>query len=129
MVMDMIKKLTEKLIGTTRVSYEADSEENVEEYIEVNPKKDRSSSNKMLKYFIINDYGDIKNILDYIREGNIIILANIKTLKNKDITELKRAITKIKRTCEAVGGDVIGIDENFIIIHPNDVIVSKEDLE
>ncbi len=111
MVMKSLKKFAESLIGTTRVSYDNDLETENEEYVEVKPKKDYLNAKKVIKYFIISDYSDIKTILDYMREGNTIIFANIKTLKGKDITELKRAIQKIKRTCEAVGGDIVGIEE------------------
>lgn len=128
MVLKGLKKFTESLFGTNRVSYEANMEEEPEEYFEVTPKKNKLDSKLTIKYFLVNDYGDIKNILDYVREGNTIVIANIKTLKGKDITELKRAIQKIKKTCEAVGGDIVGLEENFLLIHPSDIIVSKEDL-
>lgn len=128
MVFKGLKKFTDRLIGTTHVSYD-DGLNEEDDYIEVKPAKDSSSTQVLIKYFIINDYSDVKSILEFVREGSSVIFANIKPLKTKDITELKRAISKIKKTCEAVGGDIVGIEENFILIYPDFASVSKEDFE
>jgi len=128
MVFEGIKNITEKIMGTKRVSYE--EEMNTDgDYVEVVPNKNNSSSKVLIKYFIINDFSDIKPILDLVRDGRSVIFANIKQLRSKDITELKRMLSKIKKTCEAVGGDIIGLDENFILIYPEYAEVSKEDFE
>lgn len=128
MVMKFFKDLVEKISGTTYLKYENEDEDQ-DEYVEVVPKKDTGKTKVQIKYFVISDYSDVKGILDFVREGYSIIFAKIKTLKNKDVTELKRAILKIKKTCEAVGGDIVGIDEDFILIIPSYAKVSKEDFE
>ncbi len=128
MVFDSLKKITEKMIGTKHISYSADKEAN-DDYVEVNVNNKENKNKILIKYFILEDYNDMKPILDYIREGNSIILANIKPLKSKDMSDLKRAISKIKKTCEAVGGDIVGIDEYFILIYPDYAEISKEDFE
>lgn len=130
MVFDFIKKFAEKVSGTTHMSPEnSSSEDSEDEYVEVTPQKDPSRAKVQIKYMVITDYADIKPILDYVREGYYIILAKIKELKSKDVSELKRAILKIKKTCEAVNGDVVGIDEDFILVVPSFAKVSKEDIE
>lgn len=129
MVFKELKKFTEKLVGTTRLSYDEDIDSTEDEYIEVREDKGKQKEKLKIKYFIINDYNDIKGIIDYVREGNAIIFANIKPLRNRDLTELKRAIQKIRKTCEAVGGDIVGLEENFILVYPDFVTVSKEDFE
>jgi SepF-like predicted cell division protein (DUF552 family) len=117
-------------LGLTSIYSSYDEDLNSEdEYIEVRPKKDNTRDKIQIKYFIISDYNDTKVILDHVREGNSIILANIKPLRTKDLTELKRSISKIRKTCEAVGGDIVGIEENLIIIYPDFAVVSKEDFE
>lgn len=128
MVFEKLKELKEKLMGTRRISYEDDFEEGGE-YVEVKKNIREDRPRLLIKYFIIKDYSDVKTILNFIREGDTIIFANIKPLKSKDITELKRAISKIKKTCDAVDGDVIGLEENFILVYPNYVSVSKDDFE
>jgi len=126
---DFLKKFAEQISGTTRMSPEEASGEEANDYVEVSPQKDASKAKVQIKYIVLTDYADIKPILDYVREGFYIVFAKIKELKAKDVTELKRAILKIKKTCEAVGGDVVGIDEDFILVVPSFARVSKEDIE
>ena len=62
---------------------------------------------------------DVKDALDALREGYTIALINIKPLRDKDMVELKRAIEKIKKTCDALEGDLAGVSENFIVVTPS----------
>ena len=90
-----------------------------DEYLEIDPTKDVGTKAKiMVRSFIVSDFGDIKDALDSIREGYTIALINIKPLKDKDIVELKRAVNKIKKTCDAVDGDIAGISEDWIVVTP-----------
>jgi SepF-like predicted cell division protein (DUF552 family) len=68
--------------------------------------------------FVMEDFEDIKPILNSLREGTTIALVNIKPLKEKDIIELKRAINKLKKTCDAIGGDIAGFGEDYIVATP-----------
>jgi len=43
---------------------------------------------------------------------------HIKDLRKKDINELKRAVERLKKTCTAMNGDIVGVDEDFLIITP-----------
>ncbi|MCL5018415.1 MAG: cell division protein SepF, partial [Candidatus Pacearchaeota archaeon] len=43
---------------------------------------------------------------------------DIKTLKQKDPIELKRAVAKIKKTTEALEGNIAGFGENLLIVTP-----------
>ncbi len=115
---------------TTRVKYSEDySEPDSGDYIEVEPGNKEKSPKIFVKYFVLKDYADTKQLLNHIREGYSIIFAKIKQLRTKDVTELKRVIRKIKKTCEAVNGDIMGVDEDYIVIVPSFVKVSKEDIE
>jgi len=40
-------------------------------------------------------------------------------LKEKDVSELKRAIDKLKKTIEANEGDIAGFGENWLIATPS----------
>lgn len=73
----------------------------------------------MVRPFVIEDFESVKPILDSLREGHTIALVNIKPLKDKDLVELKRAINKIKKTCDAVEGDIAGFGENWIAAVPS----------
>ena len=69
--------------------------------------------------FVIEDFEGIKPILDSLREGHTIALINIKPLKDKDLVELKRAINKLKKTCDAIEGDIAGFGDNWIAAVPS----------
>src|SRR3989338_2734293 len=69
--------------------------------------------------FVIEEFEHIKPILDVLREGATIALVNIKPLKDKDLVELKRAINKLKNTCDAIEGDIAGFGEDWIAAVPN----------
>ncbi|MFT4283099.1 MAG: cell division protein SepF [Candidatus Woesearchaeota archaeon] len=91
-----------------------------DEYVELNTNYSDSSDNQkvVVRPFVIDDFVDVKPVLDALREGNTVCLLNIKPLREKDIVELKRAINKIKKTIEAVSGDIAGFGEDYIIVAP-----------
>lgn len=116
-----IKEFLSKLTGKTVIK-----KEDEEEFIELEPEELHKKSAKIyIKYFILTDFADIKPVIDSLREGYTIALMKIKPLKDKDMNELKRAINKVKRTCEAIDGEIVGIDEDWIIAVPNFVEVYK----
>ncbi len=105
-------------LGFEPVSEMTDSPE--EDYVEIDTKRDISKRNKIqVKPFIIENFEDIKETLDALREGYTIALVNIKPLKDRDITELKRAVNKIKKTCDAIEGDIAGFGEDWIVVTPS----------
>ncbi len=90
-----------------------------EDYVEIDPTKDIGGKAKIVvKSFTITDFNDIKDTLDALREGYTIALVNIKPLKDKDIMELKRAVNKLKKTCDAIEGDIAGVSEDWIVVTP-----------
>ena len=98
---------------------EADLTPSEEEYVEIDTKKELGRRSKIqVKPFIIENFDDVKETLDALREGYTIALVNIKPLKDKDIAELKRAINKIKKTCDAIEGDIAGFGEDWIVVTP-----------
>ena len=71
-------------------------EERGEEYVEIGSEvRDEDKAKIIVKPFVIEDFDDIKPILDSLREGYTIALVNIKPLKEKDLVELKRAVNKL----------------------------------
>lgn len=91
-----------------------------DEYVEIDTEKDKGPKAKIIvRPFVIEDFSDIKGTLDALREGYTIALINIKPLKDKDIVELKRAVNKLKKTCDAMEGDIAGFGEDWIVITPS----------
>ncbi|MBU0756904.1 MAG: cell division protein SepF [Nanoarchaeota archaeon] len=98
-----------------------------DEYLELDSVKGADRSSKIIvRPFIIEDFSDIKTILDTLREGYTIALVNIKPLKEKDLVELKRAINKLKKTCDAIDGDIAGFGDDYIIVTPNFAEIYRE---
>ena len=119
-----LSKLKEKVSGTgSEVVHEAEEEEG---YVELGADVDAESRSKTtVRPFVIEDFDSIKPILDSLREGNTIALINIKPLKDKDIIELKRAINKIKKTTDAIEGDIAGFGDNWIAAVPHDTCIYR----
>ena len=91
------------------------------EFIEIDLEKEKSNSKVLVKTFVLKVYEDINPILNALREGYTIAVIDIKTLKSKDVVELKRAISKIKKTVEALEGKIAGFGENVVIATPSKV--------
>ncbi len=112
----MKEKFSEKMGGEeVDVPVEA-----AEEYVELGPEKlEEGKAKIVVRPFVIEDFDDIKPILDSLREGYTIALINIKPLKEKDLIELKRAINKLKKTTDAIEGDIAGFGEDYIVVTPS----------
>jgi len=99
---------------------EEEATDESEEYVELDSSKTSDAGQKIIvKPFVLEDFTDIKQILDALREGNTICLVNIRPLKEKDLIELKRAINKLKKTCDAIEGDIAGFSDDYIVITPS----------
>lgn len=120
-----LKEIKEKVAGKISKQLVAQPTTEEEEFIELEPTVQKRTAKIHVKYFILTDFADIKGVLDSLREGYTIALLKIKPLKEKDMAELKRAISKIKKTVEALNGEVVGIDEDWIIAVPSFVEVYK----
>ncbi len=114
--MGTLSRIKNKLLGTD-IDY---SEEFTDDYVEIDTKKDIGKKSKVVvRPFIIGEFTDVKDALDALREGYTIALINIKPIRDKDIVELKRAINKLKKTCDAIEGDIAGFGEDWIVVTPS----------
>ncbi len=112
---DFLLHLKEKFTKPT----DDDAAEHTENsYVEVAPEKKEEKSKVIVRPFVMEEFEDIKEVLDVLREGSTIALVNIRPLKEKDLVELKRAISKLRKTCEAIDGDVAGFGEDYVVAVP-----------
>ncbi len=88
-------------------------------YVELDHHVEDSKSKIIVRPFMIKEFEDIKDILDSLRKGQTIALINIRPLKDKDLIELKRAVNKIKKTCDAIEGEIAGFGEDYIVVVPS----------
>jgi len=102
------------------------NDEAAQEFIEIDLGKEKSDSKVVIKTFVLKVYEDVNPILSALREGYTIVVIDIKQLKSKDIVELKRAISKIKKTVEALEGKIAGFGDNVVIATPSKVFEIKK---
>ncbi|MGB9707786.1 MAG: cell division protein SepF [Candidatus Pacearchaeota archaeon] len=96
------------------------------DYIEVDVGKEEAKKMKIVvRPFVLKTFDDVNKILEILREGYTIALIDIKPLKQKDISELKRAVSKLKKTVDALEGNIAGFGENTIVATPSFVEVYK----
>jgi SepF-like predicted cell division protein (DUF552 family) len=104
MVVEKLKKLKEKL------------EKKNEEFLEVETGFEEESKLNV-RIDSLKSYSDVDRVLQFLREGSVVFL-RIKDLRSKDINELKKSVEKIKKTCAAMDGDIVGVEEDFLVITP-----------
>ena len=92
--------------------------ENSPEYIEIDLGREVKKSKVIVRPFVLRSFEDVNPILNALREGYTIAVIDFKSLKKRDIIELKRAISKIKKTVDALEGSISGFGESIIIATP-----------
>ncbi|MDP2906387.1 MAG: cell division protein SepF [Nanoarchaeota archaeon] len=113
-------KLKDKIIRGITIEDETFPEEYGEDYLEIDTEQaTRPKSKILIKPFVIREFEDVKPALDALRDGYTIALVNIRPIKDKDIVELKRAVNKLKKTCDAINGDIAGFGEDWIVVTPS----------
>ncbi|SRR3989344_424378 len=94
--------------------------ESQEEYVEIDLDAAEQKENQVLvKPFVLRHFDDVNEVLNSLREGYTIAVIDIKPLKSKDVIELKRSVSKIKKTIEALEGSIAGFGDNIIIATPS----------
>ncbi|MFH1585396.1 MAG: cell division protein SepF [archaeon] len=99
-----------------------------DEYIEIDLAQPEKENKVLVKLFILKNYDEVNDILNALREGYTIAIIDIKTLRQKDSIELKRAISKIKKTTDALEGSIAGFGENMVIVTPSFAKIHKDTL-
>ncbi|MGM5485084.1 MAG: cell division protein SepF [Nanobdellota archaeon] len=116
-----MKKFFNKIRGSLK-NEETNKETNKgeEEYVELDTaSSEESDQNVTVRPYVLEDFSEVKQILDTLRKGDTIALINIKPLKDKDLVELKRSINKLKKTCNAIDGDIAGFGDDYIVVVPS----------
>ena len=96
------------------------------DYVEVDLGQEIKKDKVIVKPFVLKKFEDTNEILNSLREGYNIVVVDIRPMKGKDTMDLKRAILKIKKTVEAIEGDVAGFGDNIIIATPGFAQIYKQ---
>ena len=114
----VFKKIREAFTNT--------GEESIDnEYLEIDLEQDKKVNKVLVRLFVLKDYEDANLVLNALRDGYTIAIVDIKTLKKKDPIELKRAISKIKKTVEALEGSIAGFGD-VVIATPSFATIPRE---
>ena len=95
------------------------------EYIEIDIGKEMKKAKILVKPFILKKFEDVNEVLNYLREGYTIAIIDIKPLKAKDIIEVKRAISKLKKTADALECNIAGFGDGIVIVTPQFAEIAK----
>lgn len=112
-----IKKLLDRL--------KTEEEEN---YVELGGEQEELSPRMLIEVEKMSDFADSDRLIKKVREGRVLLI-KIKELKEKDMTELKRAVEKVKKTCTAINGDIAGIGDDWIVVTPSVARVHRESIQ
>jgi SepF-like predicted cell division protein (DUF552 family) len=72
----------------------------------------------------VSEFGDTERVLKQVREGQIVLM-KVKALKEKDLGELKRVVERFKRTVLAQNGDIVGVEQDWLLLVPEHVTVHR----
>ncbi len=107
----------------------SDSGSEAEEYLEIDLGSDKKERKILVKLFSLKQYEDVNEVLNALREGYTIAIIDIQTLRKKDPIELKRAISKVKKTTDALEGSIAGFGENTVIVTPSFAKIEKQEIQ
>lgn len=100
-----------------------------EEYLELNIEGETKKPGKLtIVIENLNSYADSDRIQRRVREGAVVLI-KIRDLKDKDVEELKRSISRIKKTCDAIGGDIAGISDEWVLVTPCSATIERQRVE
>lgn len=118
---DLFSNVKNKIKSGMTTAKDDFGDEGEEEYLELDtdaPTVGGRRTKILVRPFVLEDFSDVKPIIESLREGYTICLVNIRPLKAKDVVELKRAINKLKKTCDALSGDIAGFSEEWVVVTP-----------
>jgi len=124
MVKRVLKRIADSLKRFGSDDYEMPVES--DEYVQVVSENEEGKAKIVVRPFILEDFEDIKEVIDALREGYTIALINIRPLRDRDLVELKRAINKLKKTCDAIDGDIAGFGEDWVAVVPSFATIYRE---
>lgn len=97
-----------------------DNDEEVieEDFVELDAKMTEQNQKVVVRAETLREFDDVEKVQEHLR-NNRIIWVNIKPLKQKDMSKLKRAVKRLKKTVRSVDGDIAGVDEDWIVVTPS----------
>ena len=105
------------------------SKELVEDnFVELDAQMAESDTKVVIKAETLQEYDDIEKVQDHLRNEHIVWI-NIAPLKSKDMTNLKRAVNRLKKTIKSIDGDMAGVDEDWIVACPSFAEIHRKSIK
>ncbi len=103
-----------------------DSEESLieEDFVELDAKTAETDEKVVIRAATLKEFGDVEKVQEHLR-NNHIVWVNINPLKEKDMTDLKRAVKRLKKTVKSMDGDMAGVDEDWIVVCPSYATIAR----
>jgi SepF-like predicted cell division protein (DUF552 family) len=99
-----------------------------EEYLHLDAEEEALPQKFVIEVERIENLADTDRIQKKVRAGSI-MLVKIRDLKNRDMSELKRAVDRVKKTVTAINGDIAGIGEDWVVITPGHAEIHRDEEE
>jgi SepF-like predicted cell division protein (DUF552 family) len=126
-MVDVFSRIKNKILGSNEVEEDDIPDEFGEDYLEIDTDVQPMKKKRVfVTPFTVREFQDVKAILEALRGGYTIALVNIRPLKDKDLIELKRVVNKLKKTAEAIDGDIAGFGEDWLVATPNFAQVGRD---
>lgn len=88
---------------------------------------DNKNNDKKIKIRIFNleNIDNANEISSLVREGKTIALINIKPMKDKDLLGLKVVMNRLKKSADAMSGDIAGLSEDWVVMTPHIATIER----
>lgn len=112
-------------LGFLNNNDEEDQENVVEDdFVELDAKTTEEQDEVVVRAATLQELEDVERVQEHLRNGHI-VWVNIQPLKSRDMTKLKRAVKRLKKTVRAVDGDIAGVDEEWIVVTPDYATIER----
>lgn len=95
-----------------------------DDFVELDAEMEESEEGIVIRAATLEEFGDVEGIQQHLRNDHIVWI-NISPLKNKDMTDLKRAVKRLKKTVKNIEGDMAGVDEDWIVACPGYATIAR----
>lgn len=95
-----------------------------DDFVELDAEMSEEDEKVVIRAETLSEFKDVEKVQKHLRENHI-VWVNIKPLKNRDMTDLKRSVKRLKKTVKAVDGDMAGVDEDWIVACPEYATIAR----
>lgn len=99
-----------------------------DDFVELDAEVEDRDEKVVIRAETLQELDDIEKVQEHLRNDHI-VWVNIGPLQSRDMTNLKRAIKRLKKTIRAIDGDMAGVDESYILTCPNYAEIARSTKE